>query len=183
MGAILPSFSEPSSPISQARRTGTALANGPELTSGAPGRRLSGGMSLFAASPTVRRLAATTALAAIVALALGFCICEMPMPRATHATEVADECHESVEAPAQPSAAGAWSSDCCCSGDPQLPPGTLEARAPEAKRGASLLADASAFATRTPVFDLASLTSAPAWLVAASPPHAPPPAFVLPLRV
>ena len=153
------------------------------MTSGAPGLRLCAGMSLFAASPTVRRLAATTALAAIAALALGFCICEMPMPRATHATDVAGECHESVEAPAQPSPDGAWSSDCCCSGDRRLPPGTLEARAPEAQRGASLLAAASAFATRAPALDLASLTPAPPWLVAASPPHAPPPAFVLPLRV
>ena len=135
-------------------------------------------MSLLAASPNVRRLAATIALAAIAALALGFCICEMPMPR-----EVG-ECHESVAAaPPQPSPDGAWTSECCCSGDPRLLPGTLEARAPEAQRSASLLAAASAFATRTPVLDEASLTPAPAWLVAASPPHAPPPAFVLPLRV
>lgn len=135
-------------------------------------------MSLLASSPVVRRLAAATALAAIAALALGFCICEMPMPSEK------GECHESAgTAPPQPSPDGAWSGDCCCSGDPRLPPGTLEARAPEAQRGASLLAAASAFATRTPALDEASLTPASPWLVAASPPHAPPPAFVLPLRV
>jgi len=135
-------------------------------------------MSLLATSPTARRLAATTALAAIAALALGFCVCEMPMPPGTA------ECHESVDAaPAPPSADGAWTSDCCCTGDPQLPLGTLEVRAPEAQRGAGLLAAASAFATRLPAINAANLASAPAWLVAASPPHAPPPAFVLPLRV
>lgn len=138
-------------------------------------------MSLLAASSTARRLVAATTLAAIAALALGFCVCEMPVPRTT---EVAGECHASVDAaPQQPSPDGAWSSDCCCSGDRRLPPGTLEARAPEAQRGTSLLAATGAFATRTPAIAEASITPAPPWLVAASPPHAPPSAFVLPLRV
>lgn len=141
-------------------------------------------MGSFASSLTVRRVAAATALAAIATLALGFCVCELPMPRATHAAGSAGDCHESAATPAQPSPGGAWNNDCCCcSGDPRLPPGTLEARAPEAQRGASLLAAGSAFASRLPTLDLASLTPAPPWLVAASPPHAPPPAFVLPLRV
>lgn len=154
------------------------------MTSWAHGFKLCAGMSLLAASITVRRLAATTALAAIASLALGFCVCEMPRLRATHATESTGDCHESVDAPSpQPSPDGAWSGDCCCSGDPRLPPGTLEARTPEAQRGASLLAAEGAFASRLPTLDLASLTPAPPWLVAASPPHAPPPAFVLPLRV
>jgi hypothetical protein len=139
-------------------------------------------MRILPASGTASRLAATTAIAALATLSLGLCICETPVPRVTQETESA-RCHETVEAPAQPGPGGAWGGDCCCSGDPRLPPGTLEARAPEAQRGASLLAAASAFATRAPLLDLASLTPAPPWLVAASPPHAPPPAFVLPLRV
>lgn len=139
-------------------------------------------MSPFAASPTGRRLAAATALAAITALVLGFCICEMPKPRATQATEAAGECHEAGDAPAQPSLDGAWSSECCCAGDPQLQMGMLEARAPQSQRTASL-PGAGSFATRAPALDRADLQSAPPWLVAASPPHAPPPAFVLPLRV
>lgn len=135
-------------------------------------------MSLLVTSPIIRRLAATAALAAIAALTFGFCACEMPMPPETA------ECHESVEVAAQqPSLDGAWNEDCCCSGDPSLPLGTLEARAPETQRKASLFAAASAFATRLPAFDATNLTPAPVWLVAASPPHAPPPAFVLPLRV
>lgn len=149
------------------------------MTSPARGLRLFAGMSLLVTSPIVRRLTATSTIAAIAALALGFCVCEMPL-----VARETGECHESADVTRpQPRPHGTWSSACCCAGDPRLPPGTLEARAPEAQRGQGLLAAASAFASCIPAFHETSLTPAPPWLVAASPPHAPPPAFVLPIRV
>lgn len=146
------------------------------LTSGAFGRRLLPGMmGFFNSSAFLRRSVASSALIAVVGLAFGFCVCEMPV----HSE--GPECHEAR--PTTVPAHGVWSQECCCSGDPTLQPATLEARGPETARTVSHLPSTSALPAVMPEVEGSSRAAAAPWLVAASPPHAPPPAFVLPLRV
>ncbi|MEO8505065.1 MAG: hypothetical protein ABI609_14290 [Acidobacteriota bacterium] len=133
-------------------------------------------MAMLRSFVAVRRFAAALGLAALGSVAFGICLCDDDA-----SPEANPGCHQST--PAKTPSNRAWTKTCCCADAATLQFTTLDSRAPEPHRVPGLLGLASVAVLAGEGSGQWAGDSAPLWLIEASPPQAPPPSFVLPLRV